>query len=197
MFSGIIEEVGTVKEFQERPTLGVRHLIVRALKVTADTLPGDSISVDGVCLTVVQVSYSSLSFDIAGETSARTNFSRLQPGKRVNLERSLKLGDRISGHLVYGHIDGVVPVISWQGEYLHLGIPPHLKPYIKEKGAVALNGISLTVAGVTPDSFSIAIIPYTLENTNIQDFGPGDFLNFEADPLARYSLGNPDERSGR
>ncbi len=177
-----------MEEFQERPTLGVRHLIVRALKVTADTLPGDSISVDGVCLTVVQASFSSLSFDIAGETYARTNFSRFLPGKRVNLERSLKVGDRISGHFVYGHIDGVVPVISWQGEYIHLGIPTHLKPYIVEKGAVALNGISLTVAGVTSDTFSIAIIPYTLKNTNIQDFGPGDMLNFEADALARYVL---------
>ncbi|MGH8104181.1 MAG: riboflavin synthase [bacterium] len=184
MFTGIVEALGTVTEV--RKTSSNSRLTVNAGRYSKGIRPGDSVLVDGVCLTVAKKRGAHLSFDLAAETMRRTNLKRLKPGDRVNLEDSLRFGEPMGGHFVYGHVDGASKLLKSDGELLWVALSRRWAPYVVEKGAVALNGISLTVAAVKTDRFAVAIIPYTLQKTNLTDFRTGDALNFEIDPVSRY-----------
>ncbi|MHA2609511.1 MAG: riboflavin synthase [bacterium JZ-2024 1] len=186
MFNGIIREVGQVKNFYRSGNVYVLHLSSHLL--SREMRVGDSLSVDGVCLTITEKGNAELYMNVVEETLRRTNFSRLKPGKRVNLEPPLRAGEFVSGHFIYGHIDTTLRVIGWKDAEMWVELPSEWSPYIVQKGAVALNGVSLTVAHKKPGSFSVALIPYTLEHTNLSDFREGDLLNLEIDPFARYLI---------
>jgi riboflavin synthase len=195
MFTGLVEETGVVEELIARDT-GTR-LKIQAKVSASDIAIGDSLAVNGACLTVVQIhpvadsSSKILHFDILDETMHRTNFHTFCPGTKVNLERSMLVGARFGGHFVTGHIDEIarVETIEKRGESHYLEIHPiHAESlrYVVEKGSIALNGISLTVAGVTSSTFHVWIIPHTFELTNIQDLIPGALVNLEFDMIAKY-----------
>ncbi len=178
--------MGVVKRFFRQGN--VYQLEIRSTKVIQELQAGDSISADGVCLTVQERNADVLIMSVVPETYKRTNYIRLSPGKRVNLEPPLRAGEFISGHFLYGHIDGTVAVLGWNGSEVWLQVPKQWSRFLVEKAAVALNGVSLTIASRKPNSFSVALIPYTLKNTNLQDFHVGERLNLEVDPIARYLL---------
>ena len=184
MYSGIIEELGTVKHCS--PT----GLIIEAHQVLEDLAVKDSIAVDGVCLTVTELGENWFHVDTMPETLRCTNLGSSQVGAKVNLERSLAANGRIGGHIVQGHVEATVTVLSLQEDGIGLSVeielPAHLRPYIVSKGFVALNGISLTVVEAKEDHFSIALIPYTREHTNLGQIRPRTKLNLETDILGRY-----------
>jgi riboflavin synthase len=184
MFTGIVEERGRVRALE-----GGR-LVVECRAVLGDTAVGDSVAVNGVCLTVVEAAPDSLSFDLAPETLSRTTLSRVRPGDPVNLERPLTLASRLGGHLVQGHVDGVGTVRSFAGNgdgaRLGIEVPEGLRPYLVEKGSVAVDGVSLTVASADGEGFEVALVPHTLEATTLGERRPGDPVNLEADVLAKY-----------
>jgi riboflavin synthase len=185
MFTGIVEERGTVAAIS--PT----RLSVACRTVTADAAPGVSIAVNGVCLTVVEAAPDGLGFDLSEETLRRTSFSRLSAGDGVNLERALTLSSRLGGHLVQGHVDGVGEVIEATpspdgGAWLTVRVPPELRRFLVEKGSVCVDGVSLTVAALEADRFSVALIPHTLEVTTLGSAAVGDPVNLEVDVIARY-----------
>jgi riboflavin synthase len=189
MFTGIIEETGAVVSATRRDDI----LTVRiAAGLTLDGLGvGGSIAVNGCCLTVVRRDETGFECDLMGETLARTSFEeRLRPGARVNLERPMRADGRFDGHVVQGHVDGVGRVRSLKrlGESAEIEIEPprSLERYLVEKGSVAVDGISLTVARLEPGSFTVALIPHTLEVTNLGDARPGDGVSLEADVIAKY-----------
>jgi riboflavin synthase len=181
VFTGLVREVGTVRDLT-----GGRLVVDAAL--TADV--GDSIAVDGVCLTVVEAQGGALAFDAVPETLARTALGALRPGSHVNLEPALRAGDPLGGHIVQGHVDGVATVVSLapegDGSRLRLSAPPGLLRYVVEKGSVAVQGTSLTVAAVDEDGFEIALIPHTLAATTLGTLEPGRTVNVEVDVLAKY-----------
>ena len=188
MFTGLVETVGSVESLRpEGP--GVR-LLIRAGNVAADTLLGDSIAVNGCCLTVVERSDDSLGFDAGSETLSRTNLGKLIPGSRVNLERSLKVGDRLGGHYVSGHIDsvGTLDQIKLEGPWAFywFRVPSELTRQMASKASIAVDGVSLTLVDVQPGLFSVALIPHTLEVTTLGKLIPGDAVNIETDILAKY-----------
>jgi len=166
------------------------RLSVDAAHLEAEPAPGDSIAVNGVCLTVAAHAGTVLDFDVIPETLARSNLGQLSAGADVNLESSLKVGDRLDGHLVYGHIDATAAIIriepEGQGVRMWCATPASIAPLVCEKGYVALDGISLTVAAVDGGDFAVALIPETLKRTTLGRKRPGDVLNIEADPVARY-----------
>ena len=184
MFTGIIEEVGTVAK------LGDLKLTISAGKVLEDQKMGDSIAVNGTCLTVVDHDRSTFSVDLSPETLSRTSLGSLAQGHKVNLERPLAVSDRLGGHIVQGHVDATGRITSSRTEgnsqILRIRYPNKLRIYIVEKGFIAVDGISLTVVQKGTSSFTLSVIPYTLENTNLQDKGPGDRVNLEADIVAKY-----------
>jgi riboflavin synthase len=184
MFTGIVEERGRVRSLE-----GGR-LVVDCRTVGDDTAVGESVAVNGVCLTVVGAAPGELLFDLAPETLSRTTLSRLRPGDPVNLERPLTLATRLGGHLVQGHVDGVGTVRTiagnGQGARLRIALPERLRPYVVEKGSVAVDGVSLTVAAADEEAFEVALVPHTLEVTTLGDRRPGDEVNLEADVLAKY-----------
>lgn len=184
MFSGIIEELGTVR--QSNPT----SLTIEAHQVLADLAMKDSIAINGVCLTVTELGDKWFRVDTIPETLRRTNLGSLPSGAKVNLERSLAANGRIGGHIVQGHVEACIPVLSIQEDGIALSVeialPAHLRPYIVSKGFVALNGASLTVVEAKDDRFSIALIPYTREHTNLGQLHAGTELNLETDILGRY-----------
>ena len=184
MFTGIVEEVGVVARLRDH------RLTVQAHKVLGDMKLGDSIAVNGACLTVVAMNEDSFSVDLSPETLRRTSFTGLAEGNVVNLERPLLVTDRLGGHIVQGHIDGTGRITSCTPEedcvILRVRSPKKLMPYIVEKGFIAVDGISLTVVKRSALSFSLSVIPYTLQNTNLQGKTPGDLVNLEADILAKY-----------
>ena len=184
MFTGIIEEVGTVAE------LGDFKLTINAGKVLEDQKMGDSIAVNGTCLTVVDHDRSTFSVDLSPETLSRTSLGSLAQGHKVNLERPLAVSDRLGGHIVQGHVDATGRITSSRTEgnsqILRIRYPNRLRVYIVEKGYITVDGISLTVVQKGTSSFTLSVIPYTLENTNLQDKGPGDRVNLEADIVAKY-----------
>lgn len=187
MFTGIIEETGTVVSFAAKAAAYRLH--VRAQRALEDTQLGDSIAVNGCCLTVVDISTDSLQFDLLAETVRLTNFARLAAGARVNLERSLRFNGKIGGHFVTGHIDatGHITHCERRGKDLYLRVQPptaFLK-YLVYKGSIAMDGISLTVAEVDDSGFAVWLIPHTLEVTNLGDRGVGDPINLEFDLLAK------------
>ena len=189
MFTGIVEEMGTVASADRRGGLLVMR--VAAERVVEGLERGDSIAVDGCCLTAVDVEADGFTCELTGETLARTAFAeRLRPGQLVNLERPLRADGRFDGHIVQGHVDGVGMVrgLTRQGDgaELEATLPPALERYVVEKGSIAVDGVSLTVAGVAPGVFRAALIPYTLEHTSLGQARVGGPVNLEVDVIAKY-----------
>jgi riboflavin synthase len=188
MFTGLIEDVGKVLKIT-RSGSSARLEVATSFPVEEIRL-GDSVSVNGACLTVVEISSSTLAFDVSPETIDRTAFKWLKPGNHVNLERALKLGDRLGGHIVSGHVDCVASIVSRReisGNYVYeFRMPKEFTRYIIEKGSVAIDGISLTVNTVSEEGFSVNIIPHTARMTNLQHRKPGEEVNIETDILGKY-----------
>ena len=188
MFSGIIETTGTITNISPLAE-GVR-LSLRTNLPSQEISPGESICTNGACLTVTAIEADQLSFDVSAESLRRTTLGALQVGDGVNLERSLRLEDRLSGHLVWGHVDGVGQVTSIQPEgdsFLYtFAIPAELSRYLVEKGSVAVDGISLTVFDCQPTAFTCAIIPHTHTVTTLHQRQPGDRVNIEGDMQGKY-----------
>jgi riboflavin synthase len=193
MFSGLIAYLGTVASIEPDPRGGVRLRIDAPDAVAEGVAPKDSIAVGGVCLTVVAHDATSMSFDVVPETLDRSALGTLGPGSRVNLELSLRLGDRLGGHLVYGHVDATARIVSkepeGQGHRLSIALGPEMRRYVVEKGYIAVDGVSLTIAAVRDDTFEIALIPETSARTTLGKKGAGDLVNLEIDPIARYAIG--------
>jgi len=188
MFTGIVEEAGRVVQVQETAA-GIRFSIEAQL-ILSGTKTGDSIAVNGCCLTVVELRGNIISFDLLRETWNRTNFHSLKPGSLVNLERSMAADGRIHGHFVTGHIDGTGKIVAFEQRgadwYLLIEAPAELQRYVVSQGSIALDGISLTLAEVHPDSFAIWIIPHTYSVTALRDRKVGSLVNLEADLIAKY-----------
>jgi len=188
MFTGIIEKKAQVKALRPQP--GGARIVIDLEELAEGTKLGDSISVNGACLTVDDLSGSVASFDAVAVTLRRTALGRLAPGDPVNLERALRVGDRLGGHFVQGHVDGVGSIVrrtKSAGEYLlHVAAPRELTDQMIEKGSVAIDGISLTIASLADGSLMLAIIPHTLEKTTLGDKPDGSPVNIEADVLGKY-----------
>ncbi len=188
MFTGIIEEVGHVKSFQ--PHQGAATLEIVAMKTLEGLQVGDSVAVNGVCLTVRERVGSSFQAQLSQETLTRSNLSKVKSGTLVNLERPLLPTSRLGGHFVQGHVDGIGKVLSieTQSEYavMEFSLPPQIQAYLVEKGSIAVDGISLTVSLLKKDAFQVALIPHTLENTNLRTRRVGEAVNLECDVLAKY-----------
>ena len=184
MFTGIIEEVGTVGE------LGDHKLTIRAAKVMEDQKMGDSIAVNGTCLTVVAHDSTTFSVDLSPETLSRTSLGSLEQDHLVNLDRPLAVSDRLGGHIVQGHVDSTGRITSTRTEgnsqILRVRYPERMRPYIVEKGFITVDGISLTVVQKGTSTFTLSVIPFTLENTNLQAKAVGDRVNLEIDIIAKY-----------
>jgi riboflavin synthase len=189
MFTGIVRELGRVVAADNGA--GSLRLRVAAAQTAASTQPGDSIAVAGCCLTATGVDDGTLEFDAVPETLARTNLGRLEEGAEVNLEPALRAGEPLGGHFVQGHIDGLGRVTALDregdGARLRLELEPELLRYCVEKGSVALDGVSLTIAALQGDGFEIALVPFTLEHTTLSSLRPGDEVNVEVDLLAKYA----------
>jgi riboflavin synthase len=193
MFTGLVEEMGIVDELRRGGNArrgSALRLVIKAPLTAKDTQVGDSIAVNGCCLTVVEKNGNRLAFDAGSETLSRTNFDRLQKGEPVNLERSLVLGDRLGGHLVTGHIDGPGTVIKRrdEGDWSHFTFRanPRLMRQMASKGSIAVDGVSLTLVAVESDRFSVALIPHTLTHTTLGQLQVGSVVNLETDLLAKY-----------
>jgi riboflavin synthase len=188
MFTGLVETLGTVRRL-EADGAG-RHLVIAAPALSADLILGESVAVNGACLTVVDNDAETCAFQVGPETLMRTNLGELSPGDRVNLERSLRLSDRLGGHLVQGHIDGTGRIAerTKQGDWelVWFGCPSELATQMVSKGSVAVDGISLTLVDVAVDRFSVALIPHTLAQTTLGFKGIGATVNLETDLLAKY-----------
>ena len=193
MFTGIVEELGEVVSVEHLD--GAARITVRGPQVTADARPGDSIAVNGTCLTVTGLSGDGFTADVMAETLHRTGLGDLAPGSPVNLERSLRVGDRLGGHLVQGHVDGVGRIVSrapaehW--EVVRITVPPGLGRYLVEKGSVAVDGVSLTVSAFGGGQgeqpwFEVSLIPVTLAATTLGRVQPGAGVNLEADVIGKY-----------
>ncbi|GAB4367838.1 MAG: riboflavin synthase [Deltaproteobacteria bacterium] len=190
MFSGIVEDVGTVVKVA--PGGGGVRLRVSTSLALSEVREGDSIAVSGVCLSVTGIEGREFSFDVSPETLSKTTFRNLRPGSRVNLERALTLSGRLDGHLVYGHIDGIGTLRSvrsaGESRVFHIGADPSIMKFVVYKGAVAVEGVSLTVSSVRNDGFDVALIPLTLGRTTLRDLRPGDPVNVETDIIGKYVL---------
>lgn len=189
MFTGIVEGIAIVKELKKKSVEVV--LEFESINVNLEGIAlGDSISINGICLTVVSFRKNSFSVVASHETLSKTNLSKLKTGSRVNIERSLKVGDRLGGHFVTGHIDGTgkIKTVKPVGESkeIWISVAAHLIKYIVEKGSVAVDGVSLTVNQVRPDSFSVNIIPYTQDVTILENAKSGDVVNIECDIIGKY-----------
>ncbi len=184
MFTGIVRELGEVEAVSARGD-GAR-LEVRAPETAAGTGVGDSVAVNGACLTAVAADDGVLAFDVVAETLRRTSLGRLTPGSRVNLEPALRAGEPLGGHLVQGHVDGVGRVRRVDAEGLEIAAPENLLRYCVEKGSIAVEGVSLTIAGLGESSFSVALVPHTREATTLGAASEGDELNLEADIVAKH-----------
>lgn len=189
MFTGIIEELGTVMKLE--PGAAGARLEIQCRTVLDDLSPGSSIAVNGVCLTAVDLKSTSFSADLAPETLKRSNLGDLSLGSRVNLERPLSPGGRLSGHIVQGHVDGTGEFVSLEnlGDenwWLKIRVPAELDRYLVFKGSIAIDGISLTIASLERDILGVTIIPHTYQNTVLGSRRPGDRLNLECDMLAKH-----------
>ena len=188
MFTGLIEELGTIMSKTEDGRSS--KLTIKASKVLEDVRIGDSISTNGVCLTVTHFTKDHFTVDVMPETMMRSNLKMAKSGTVVNLERALRVGDRLGGHMVSGHIDGQGIVIAITREdnavWYQISAPPSILKYIIEKGSVALDGISLTVADVNFETFKVSIIPHTLKETTLEKRKVGDAINIECDAFGKY-----------
>jgi riboflavin synthase len=183
MFTGIVEEVGIIKYASEK-------LIVEAKKVLEDMKVGDSIAVNGVCLTVILLDRGCFSVELMPETARRTNLGKLRYGDKVNLERAVPVGGRFGGHFVQGHVDDIGKVVSVRREnqaiVMKIAFPERLMPYIVDKGFIAVDGVSLTVIDPGDTSFSVSLVGYTLEHTILGQKRSGDAVNLEVDIMGKY-----------
>jgi riboflavin synthase len=190
MFTGIIEEVGRVVKIEQRGEN--RRITVEAAQAPMALATGDSVAVSGVCLTALDIKSKSFGADLAPETWARTSFSQIHEGALVNLELPMKADGRFGGHIVQGHVDGVGKMIELEriagseNWWLHIEIPSEIEKYTVFKGSICIEGISLTVAKLEGNHGTIAIIPHTVEMTNLGSLKPGDPVNLEADLIAKY-----------
>jgi riboflavin synthase len=189
MFTGIVEELGEVVYLTDAGGDSA-VLAVRGPVVTSDARHGDSISVNGVCLTVIDNVDGVFTADVMGETLRRSSLGVLAAGSQVNLERAATVGSRLGGHLVQGHVDGVARIVARepadQWEVLRFSLPAGLSRYVVEKGSITVDGVSLTIAGLRASAFEVALIPHTLEVTTLGALEPGDDVNLEVDVLAKY-----------
>lgn len=188
MFTGIIEEIGYVKRINQQSRSA--QIEIKADKVLGDVAVGDSIAVNGVCLTVVTFDSQHFTADVMPETISKTNLRELKPGSPVNLERALQLGGRLGGHIVQGHVDAVGTIVEKQileiAIIYRIATEPELLQYVVPKGSVAIDGISLTVVDVFQDSFTVSLIPHTAHETVLGEKKPGDRVNLESDIIGRY-----------
>lgn len=188
MFTGLVEEIGTVTQLED---LGdSRRIAIDAPLVTSDAALGDSIAVNGVCLTVTAIEEGVFSADVMQESLDRSGLGALAPGAKVNLERALQAGARFGGHIVQGHVDGVAELLSREAsehwEVFRFSLPEQLARYVVEKGSITVNGTSLTVSAVGEDYFEVSLIPTTLAETTAGDLAVGDAVNIEVDIVAKY-----------
>jgi riboflavin synthase len=190
MFTGIIEEVGRIIRIEQRGEN--RRISIAAQKTPKELKTGDSVAVSGVCLTALDIKPDSFSADLAPETWTRTSFSRLQEGALVNLELPMKADARFGGHIVQGHVDGVGKLIGMErivdseNWWLDIELPREVERYTVYKGSICIEGISLTVAALEDKRCRVAIIPHTVDSTNLHSLKPGDPVNLEADLIAKY-----------
>lgn len=188
MFTGIIEEVGTVMSVKS--SANAMKLTIRAPKVTQDINMGDSIAVNGICLTACGLGRESFTVDVMGETLSRTSLKGSRCGSHVNLERALTINGRLGGHIVSGHIDGTGTVTAIKNDdiarLITISAPQAVMDLIVEKGSVAVDGISLTVASVSSGDFTVSVIPHTMDNTILTEKTPGDTVNLENDCIGKY-----------
>ena len=188
MFTGIVEELGEIVAIEHGVESAV--LRVRGPLVTSDATAGSSIAVNGVCLTVVEHDGQSFSVDVMAETLNRSSLGSLRAGSKVNLERAMAASTRFGGHIVQGHVDGTAQILArlpgdnW--EVVQLTLPPELSRYVVEKGSITVDGVSLTVSAITDDTFSVSLIPTTLELTTLGHKAVGDPVNLEVDVIAKY-----------
>ena len=190
MFTGIVEEIGRVTRIEQRGEN--RRITVTAERTPKELKTGESVAVSGVCLTALNIKPGSFCADLAPETWVRTSFSRIQEGALVNLELPMKADGRFGGHIVQGHVDGVGSLIAFEriaeseNWWLHIEMPEDVEKYTVFKGSISIEGISLTVAKLEQNRCTIAVIPHTVEKTNLHSLKPGDPLNLEADLIAKY-----------
>ena len=209
MFTGIIEEKGTVAAVRKGNVSS--KITFRASVVLSDIHEGDSIAVNGVCLTATDITDSTFTADVMAETMRRSSLGSLKPGDCVNMERAMLCGGRFGGHIVSGHIDGTGKIVSMKREenavWVTVAASSSIMKYIVEKGSVALDGISLTVASVTDNDFKVSIIPHTASETTLLSKQPGNLINIECDMIGKYveklmglnpeSIGNPVDNTSR
>lgn len=188
MFTGIVEELGTIKSIQHKSQGAT--LEIQAIEVLTDAKIGDSIAVDGACLTIRSLTSEAFTIDISAETLRRTTLGERKVPEQVNLERSLRLSDRLGGHLVLGHVDEVATICGWKDEgdasLMQVTISGSTKPYIAYKGSVTVDGVSLTVSSLDADAFEVALIPHTKDVTTLGTKRTGAMVNLEVDIVARY-----------
>lgn len=190
MFTGIVEEVGKITRIQQKGEN--RRITIQAKNTPKELGTGHSVAVSGVCLTALDIKRNSFCADLAPETWVRTSFSRTHEGALVNLELPMKADGRFGGHVVQGHVDGIGKLIEFEriadseNWWLHIEIPPEVEKYTVYKGSISIEGISLTVAKLEGRRCTIAIIPHTVEMTNLKELHPGDPVNLEADLIAKY-----------
>ncbi len=188
MFSGIIQDIGTIERIQREPEQA--HMVIETALDTSNWQNGDSVAVDGCCLTLTDFGAETFSVTLSRETLNLTTFGQAREGKKVNLEPALRMGDALGGHMVSGHVDGAgtVDAIQPAGEHqlFRFSVPRNLARYVVKKGSVAVNGVSLTVNEVDGCSFEVNLIPHTLANTNLGDLTGGDRVNIETDMYGRY-----------
>jgi riboflavin synthase len=187
MFTGLVEAVG---EIRERIATDGGYRLRIGCPLVPELSPGDSLAVNGVCLTVVGAGRGEVQADIGPETVRVTTLGALAPGSRINMERPLRADSRLGGHFVQGHVDGLGVIHGLRHEtdfvWLTVGFPPDLAPFIVHKGSIAVDGISLTVARLGTDRFDVQIVPFTMEHTNLQTARPGDRVNLECDMVGKY-----------
>lgn len=189
MFTGIVEDTGVIKSVDKKDRESTFTISVGKMSLGEAAL-GDSIAVNGACLTVTALDGSEFTVDASRETLSRTTLGTLAPGSRVNLERALRSGDRLGGHIVNGHVDGVGEVVSKTksgGSFIfRFSLPEGLAKYVVEKGSIAVDGVSLTVNSAEGNEFTVNIIPFTLAETTFGGLGPGSRVNIECDIIAKY-----------
>jgi riboflavin synthase len=188
MFTGIVEELGQIRRLTRKSVTAI--IDIAAKIVVSDVNVGDSISVNGVCLTVTSFDANGFTADVSEETLKRSSLNRLTQSSKVNLERAMPMGGRFGGHIVQGHVDAVGQILELSGRggfyHLRLAIPENIRKFVVEKGSISIDGISLTVAEDLESAISVAVIPHTYEITNLSGLKVGDYVNIEVDVIARY-----------